>query len=183
MHNIWKTLLLICIFRFSNNTRATRSREQLDPQSRSIRVHMRSDGRDFGSFVRTMETEVTDTKKLSISHQLKFGVERLLSDDRYKRTEKSDESVKHCDAVNLSRHENLIVNKNSQLLNAQMSNGYHHSLTLNNNGNYRSGECVSRSGEIINEKKNFGLCKQINTLRGFGEDEYVENGKIALLIG
>lgn len=32
-------------------------------------------------------------------------------------------------------------------------------------------------------KKKLGLCKQINTLRGFGEDEYVENGKIALLIG
>lgn len=94
-----------------------------------------------------MDTEILDSKKLSISHQLKFGVERLLSDDKHKIIEKSDESVKNCDLVTANSYkkdENSIINSNNpQMLNMQLNNGYHHSLTLNNNGNYRSGECTS----------------------------------------
>lgn len=120
---------------------------------------MRSDSRVFGTFALfTMETEVEEPKKLSISHQLKFGVERLLSDDKHTRSERiNDESVKNCDLVSANatrgRDENSIVNSNSHILNAHLSNGYHHSLTLNNNGNYRSGECVPARVEIINEQK------------------------------
>lgn len=68
-----------------------------------------------------MESEDLSNKNLSISHQLKFGVERLLSKDKVK-----------CDSDEKRHQENL------QTLN----NGYQ-SLNVNNNPCYRAaGEFV-----------------------------------------
>lgn len=64
------------------------------------------------------ETKLAANNK-SFSHQLKFGVERLLSNDKF-----DYQTTKSC----------------QESLNLQLNNNGYHSLNVNNNPCYRSGE-------------------------------------------
>jgi hypothetical protein len=87
-----------------------------------------------------MESEINEDTKLtankSFSHQLKFGVERLLSND------KLDYSTK-----------NNLNQESLQTLNLQFNNGYH-SLNVNNNPCYRNGEFVFCFTLFFDNQKN-----------------------------